>query len=95
MVAKSPVIASVRSMDCLRHTALGLAAILTLTAAGTVGVMRLQGYGLREALFATVTTLSTVGLQIRPLSAGGQLLTIVLVVLGLGVVLYPVALATQ
>ncbi len=82
-------------MDRLRHTALGLLAIVALTLAGTIGFMRLEGYGAREALFATVTTLSTVGLQIRPLSPGGQVLTIVLVVLGLGVVLYTVALVTQ
>lgn len=57
--------------------------------------MHLEGYGFREALFATVTTLSTVGVQVRPLGAGGQVLTIVLIVLGLGVVLYTAALVTQ
>ena len=63
-----------------------------LTGIGTVGYMRLEGFSLGEAIFMTVTVMSTVGLQPRPLGAGGQALTIVLVVLGLGVVLYTVGL---
>ena len=46
-----------------------------LTAAGTIGYMRLEGFHLGEAVFMTVTVLSTVGLQPRPLGPGGQMLT--------------------
>jgi voltage-gated potassium channel len=82
-------------MGRLRHTAFALSALFALTLAGTVGFMRLEGYGAREALFMTVTVLSTVGMQVRPLGPGGQLLTVALVVLGLGLVLYTVALVAQ
>ncbi len=74
---------------------IGIGALAVLTAIGTVGYMRLEGFSLGEAIFMTVTVLSTVGLQPRPLGPSGQALTIVLVVLGLGVVLYTVALVTQ
>jgi voltage-gated potassium channel len=74
---------------------IGLGALLVLTVAGTVGYMRLEGYSLGEAVFMAVTVLSTVGLQPRPLGPGGQTVTVVLIVLGLGVVLYTVGLITQ
>jgi voltage-gated potassium channel len=82
-------------MDRLRNALIGVGALVVLTVAGTLGYMHLEGFGFGEALFMTVTVLSTVGLQPRPLDAAGQLLTVVLIVLGLGVVLYTVALITQ
>lgn len=78
-----------------RNALIGVGILLVLTAAGTCGYMYLEGFGFREAVFMTVTVLTTVGLQPRPLGPGGQALTIALVVLGLGVVLYTVALVTQ
>lgn len=82
-------------MERFRNALIGLGALVSLTGIGTVGYMRLEGFSLGEAIFMTVTVMSTVGLQPRPLGPGGQALTIVLVVLGLGVVLYTVALVTQ
>lgn len=82
-------------MDRLRNAVVGIGLLLLLTLAGTLGYMRLEGYTVGEAVFMTITVLSTVGLQPRPLGAGGQVLTVVLIVLGLGVVLYTVALVTQ
>jgi voltage-gated potassium channel len=82
-------------MDRLRNTAIGVGALLLLTALGTLGYMQLEGFSLGEALFMTVTVLSTVGLQPRPFGPAGQALTIALIVIGLGVVLYTVALVAQ
>lgn len=82
-------------MNRFRNALIGLAALVVFTALGTVGYMRLEGFRFGEALFMTVAVLSTVGLQPRPLGPNGQALTIVLVVVGLGVVLYTVALVTQ
>jgi voltage-gated potassium channel len=82
-------------MERFRNALVGVAALVVLTAIGTVGYMGLEGFRFGEAVFMTVTVLSTVGLQPRPLGPGGQALTIVLIVLGLGVVLYTVALVTQ
>lgn len=82
-------------MERIRHIVLGVGALVVLTCAGTIGYMHLEGYTLREAVFFTVGVLSTEGLQVRPLSGGGQILTVVLVVLGIGVVLYTVGLIAQ
>jgi voltage-gated potassium channel len=82
-------------MERFRNALIGIAALVVLTAIGTAGYMRLEGFRFGEALFMTVAVLSTVGLQPRPLGPAGQALTVVLVVLGLGVVLYTVALVTQ
>ena len=82
-------------MNRVRNTLIGIGALLVLTAAGTAGYMRFEGYSLGEAVFMAVTVLSTVGLQPRPLGPSGQVITVVLIVLGLGVVLYTVGLITQ
>ncbi len=82
-------------MERLRNALVGLGALVVLTVAGTLGYMHLEGFTLGEAFFMTVTVLSTVGLQPRPLGTGGQMLTVTLIALGLGVVLYTAALVTQ
>jgi voltage-gated potassium channel len=82
-------------MGRLRHIALGLGALAALTLVGTLGYMHFEGYNAREAIFFTIGVLATEGLQVRPLGPAGQLLTIALVVLGIGVVLYTVGLIAQ
>lgn len=82
-------------MERFRNALIGVGVLVVLTVLGTVGYMRLEGFRFGEALFMTVAVLSTVGLQPRPLGPAGQALTIALVVSGLGVVLYTVALVTQ
>jgi voltage-gated potassium channel len=82
-------------MGRLRHIALGLGALATLTLVGTLGYMHFEGYSAREAIFFTIGVLATEGLQVRPLGPAGQLLTIALVVLGIGIVVYTVGLIAQ
>ncbi len=82
-------------MERFRNALIGIGALVVLTVLGAIGYMQLEGFSLGEAVFMTVAVLSTVGLQPRPLGPAGQALTVVLVVLGLGVVLYTVALVTQ
>ncbi len=65
-----------------------LAALVAVTVFGTVGYL-LLGFTLLEAVYQTVTTVSTVGFrEVRPLGSAGMVFTIVLVVLGVGTVLY-------
>jgi voltage-gated potassium channel len=55
---------------------------------GTVGYLFL-GFGLLEASYQTVTTVATVGYrEVRPLGPAGQIYTMVLIVVGVGTVLY-------
>jgi voltage-gated potassium channel len=55
---------------------------------GTIGYLFL-GFGLLEATYQTVTTVATVGFrEVRPLGPAGQIYTMVLIVVGVGTVLY-------
>lgn len=63
-------------------------ALLTVLVAGTVGYVVL-GFGLLDAVYQTVTTVSTVGFrEVEPLSTAGKAFTIVLILLGVGAALY-------
>ena len=72
----------------VRRIALALAALASVIVFGTVGYL-LLGFGLLEALYQTVTTVATVGYrEVQPLGPGGQVFTIVLILLGVGTALY-------
>ncbi|MDQ4091439.1 MAG: potassium channel protein [Actinomycetota bacterium] len=50
---------------------------------GTVGFMVIEGFGLLNAVYMTVTTLTTVGFgEIEPLGPGGRLFTLSLIAIG-------------
>jgi voltage-gated potassium channel len=56
--------------------------------AGTVGYVIL-GFGVLDAVYQTVTTVTTVGFrEVNPLGAAGQVFTILLILLGVGTALY-------
>jgi voltage-gated potassium channel len=69
-------------------------AVIALTAVlaiGTIGYAVL-GFGWLDALYQTVTTVSTVGFQeVEPLDGTGQVFTIVLILVGVGATLYALA----
>lgn len=65
----------------------GLVAFVVVTALGSLGYMAL-GFSPLDALYQTVTTLSTVGFrEVEPLDAVGKLFTVVLILVGVGTVL--------
>lgn len=56
-----------------------------LLAGGTAGYMALERLGFLDALFMTVITLGSVGYgEVKPLTAAGEIFTIVLILFGLG-----------
>jgi len=56
--------------------------------AGTIGYV-LLGFDVLDAIYQTVTTVTTVGFrEVNPLTAAGQLFTIVLILSGVGTALY-------
>ncbi|HXX91306.1 MAG TPA: potassium channel protein [Acidimicrobiales bacterium] len=74
--------------DPFRRVRLGLAALAFVVAAGTVGYL-LFGFGVLDALYQTVITISTVGFNSpHPLDAGSKVFTIVLILVGVGTALY-------
>jgi voltage-gated potassium channel len=75
-------------VESLRRIKTALLALAAVTLFGTVGYLVL-GFTPLEALYQTVTTVATVGFrEVRPLSPAGQVFTIVLIVVGVGTVLY-------
>jgi len=62
--------------------ALWVMGVLTV---GTLGYSLIEGYGVLDALYMTVITVSTVGFrEIHPLSPSGQIFTLVLIIAGVG-----------
>lgn len=79
-------------MGFARRIATIIATLVAVTAFGVVGYV-LLGFSPLEALYQTVTTLATVGFrEVHPLTPAGQVFTMVLIVLGVGAVLYSITL---
>lgn len=72
----------------MRRIRQGLLTLGAVLVAGTVGYV-LLGFGWLDALYQTVTTVTTVGFrEVRPLSATGKVFTIALILIGVGTALY-------
>jgi voltage-gated potassium channel len=71
-----------------RRVRLGLAVLVAVMAAGTGGYVAL-GFTLLDALYQTVTTVTTVGFrEVQPLTSAGKAFTIILILVGVGTALY-------
>jgi voltage-gated potassium channel len=65
--------------------------LLLLILIGTAGYTLIEGWSIRDSLYMTFITITTVGFsEVRPLSAAGQRFTIVFLVLSVGTVGYSV-----
>ena len=63
--------------------------LLSLIAVGTFGYVAIEGMSAFDALYMTVTTITTVGFrEVQPLSAAGRWFTMGLIVFGVGTALY-------
>lgn len=72
-----------------------LVAILVTTVA-VAGYVILEGYSVLDAIYMAVITLSTVGYgEVQPLSPTGKVFSIVLIMFGIGLVLYTISVMTS
>ncbi len=75
-------------MRSLRRVQFALLAVLAVLVVGSIGYV-LLGFGLLDAVYQTVTTITTVGFrEVRPLDPVGKIFTIALILAGVGTVLY-------
>ncbi len=64
-------------------------AIVLMVIIGTVGYMLIERWGFLDALYMTVTTITTVGYkEVQPLSTAGRVFSMLLILGGVGVILY-------
>jgi voltage-gated potassium channel len=74
----------------LTWTGIAFAAIVLY---GTVGYIVLEGWSAMDAVYMTITTMTTVGFrEVRELDSGGRLFTLTVVMLGVGTALVGVSL---
>jgi voltage-gated potassium channel len=75
-------------VSSVRRIQFALLAVLAVLAAGSIGYVVL-GFSLLDAVYQTVTTITTVGFrEVHPLGLAGKIFTIVLIVVGVGTALY-------
>jgi voltage-gated potassium channel len=80
----------------MQRLAVAVAVLVALTLLGAAGYVVIEGWSFFDALFMTVITLSTVGYrEVAPLTAAGQLYTMVLIAAGTGTTLYLISAVAQ
>ena len=73
----------------LRTGLVVLGAIVAVMVIGTIGFMLIEGWDALDALYMTITTIFTVGFgEVHPLSTAGSIFTILLILGGVGTILY-------
>lgn len=76
-------------MSIKRQLFLCAGLFLFVVATGVAGYSLIEGWDLFDSLYMTIITITTVGFkEVHPLSDGGRAFTMVLALLGLGIVLY-------
>lgn len=72
-----------------RRLILSLALIVFIVSFGTIGYIVMEGWNFQDSLYMTVTTLTTVGYrEVRELTSMGRWFTIILIIGGVGTMLY-------
>jgi voltage-gated potassium channel len=72
-----------------RRLEFGILLLLILLTTGVVGYAAIEGWSFLDALYMTVITVATVGFQeVHPLSSGGRIFTMFLIILGVGTAFY-------
>ncbi|HSE58713.1 MAG TPA: potassium channel protein [Nitrospiraceae bacterium] len=83
------MIVSALQSSLLRHLVLSLLSVLAVIAIGTAGYVAIEGWPVFDALYMTVTTVTTVGFQeVHELSRAGRAFTVVLIISGVGTLFY-------
>ncbi len=72
------------------------ASLLGITIVGTAGYTLIEGWSLVESFYMTMITVTTVGFnEVRELSTAGRMFTVALIVVGVGLVFYGIAIIAE
>lgn len=83
-------------MELIRQLRLALLLFLAVLATGTLGYILIEGWTLREALYMTIITVTTVGYsEVNPLSAAGEYFTMFVALAGAGTAFYLLLATTE
>ena len=77
-----------KTPQSLHHLTIAMVLVLSVLVLGTTGYMLIENLSWDDALYTTISMMSTVGNVVRPLSFAGRLLTIGVIVLGVGSLFY-------
>jgi len=76
-------------MDSLRRLVLSVGALAAIVVIGTIGYEVIEGWGLLDSIYMTITTITTVGFrEVHPLSDAGRIFSIIIIIGGVGGALY-------
>ena len=76
-------------MHSARRVLWGIGALIATIAIGVIGYMLIEGWSFLDSLYMTITTITTVGYrEVYPLSDGGRIFTIFLIIGGVGGAIY-------
>lgn len=74
---------------------MALLLLLCIFASGVVGYRLIEGWGFLDALYMTVITIASVGyMEVHPLSPEGRIFTILLIITGMGILLFGISTFT-
>ena len=75
--------------DIRKKLILSVSLLIFINAFGVAGYMIIEGWNFRDSLFMTVITITTVGYgEVHDLTPAGEIFTIILLVVGVGIILY-------
>lgn len=76
-------------MDSLRRLIWSIGVLVAIVAMGVIGYMVIEGWSFLDAIYMTITTITTVGFrEVHPLSDAGRIFSIILIICGVGGALY-------
>jgi voltage-gated potassium channel len=76
-------------MNSLRRLIWSIGALVAIVVIGVIGYMVIEGWSFLDAIYMTITTITTVGFrEVHPLSSAGRIFSIILIIGGVGGALY-------
>lgn len=77
-----------KTPEPVRHLRIAITLVLSVLVLGTAGYMLIERLSFVDALYTSIAMMATVGIVVHPLSEPGRILTIFVIIAGVGSLLY-------